>query len=202
MRWIIRIRTLALLAVAMVLGACATPTNYIVLLDGEDGKPTGAVVVSNEQGARTLDSAGQAVELTDSPDVAPGTIDDATIERDFAQALEAAPLKPRSFLLYFEFGGSELTEESRQLIPEILAEIRQRPAPNIGVIGHTDTAGGAELNSRLALGRAQKVLSLLLFAGVDESLIDVSSHGENNPLINTGDGVDEPRNRRVEVVIR
>ena len=38
--------------------------------------------------------------------------------------------------------------------------------------------------------------------GINESIIDVSSHGENNPLVRTTDEVEEPKNRRVEIVIR
>ncbi|MEM7292265.1 MAG: OmpA family protein [Pseudomonadota bacterium] len=185
-----------------LLGACSTPKNYLVLLDGEDGKATGAVVVSNEQGTRTLDTAGHTMGLEESADTASRAVDIADVEASFAAALAAQPPKPRSFLLYFEFGGAELTAQSRSLIPDIIDEIQGRAAPDIGVIGHTDTAGSASVNAELALTRAQKVLSLLVFAGVDADLVEVSSHGENNLLVQTEDGIDEPRNRRVEVVIR
>jgi outer membrane protein OmpA-like peptidoglycan-associated protein len=37
---------------------------------------------------------------------------------------------------------------------------------------------------------------------VDPSIIDITSHGKDNPLIPTGDQVAEPRNRRVEVTVR
>ncbi len=40
------------------------------------------------------------------------------------------------------------------------------------------------------------------FAGVDPKGIRTTSHGEGNPLIPTKDNVAEPRNRRVEVIVR
>ena len=38
--------------------------------------------------------------------------------------------------------------------------------------------------------------------GINQDYLEVTSHGEGNPLVPTPDGVDEPRNRRVEVVVR
>ena len=58
------------------------------------------------------------------------------------------PEPPARFLLYFEVGGTALTEESAGLLPEIEAEIGRRNAPNITVIGHTDTVGPAALKRK------------------------------------------------------
>jgi outer membrane protein OmpA-like peptidoglycan-associated protein len=52
------------------------------------------------------------------------------------------------------------------------------------------------------LKRARAVASILLGEGVDPSVLDITSHGENNPLVPTGDQVPEPRNRRVEITVR
>jgi outer membrane protein OmpA-like peptidoglycan-associated protein len=46
------------------------------------------------------------------------------------------------------------------------------------------------------------VRTLLAGAGVDSSLIDVSSHGESDLRVSTADDVLEPRNRRVEISVR
>jgi OOP family OmpA-OmpF porin len=46
------------------------------------------------------------------------------------------------------------------------------------------------------------VADLLVALGVDRRLLDVTSHGKDDLLVPTGDGVPEPRNRRVEVTIR
>ncbi|MCP4430775.1 MAG: OmpA family protein [Gammaproteobacteria bacterium] len=195
-------RLVLTLLLMTLLAACAAPKNYIVLLEGEDGKKTGAVVVTNENGSRVLDKAGHSMGLEESESTPSRAADSEQIENDFSMVLASQPPKSRGFLLYFEFGTSELTAESSVLIPEIISEINSRAAPDIGIIGHTDTAGSAETNAELALVRAQKVHSLLISAGVNFDLIEVSSHGETNLLISTEDGIDEPRNRRVEVLIR
>jgi outer membrane protein OmpA-like peptidoglycan-associated protein len=42
----------------------------------------------------------------------------------------------------------------------------------------------------------------LLSIGAPRKLLEVSSHGENDPMIPTKDDVAEPQNRRVEIFIR
>jgi len=73
---------------------------------------------------------------------------------------------------------------------------------DISVGGHTDRVGTRRYNYRLSLERARAVASYLIAEGVDPSILAIDSHGEDNPLISTGDGVSEPRNRRVEVTVR
>jgi len=84
----------------------------------------------------------------------------------------------------------------------MLEAIKRRGAITIAVSGHTDTSGTAQINEKLAYDRADLVKELLLQNGVDPQRVTVSSHGKGNPLVPTPDGVAEPRNRRVEVIIR
>jgi tetratricopeptide (TPR) repeat protein len=70
------------------------------------------------------------------------------------------------------------------------------------VVGHTDRTGSRRGNMRLSTRRARTVAGLLAGRGVDPGILQVTSHGEENPLIPTPDNVPEPRNRRVEVIVR
>ena len=70
------------------------------------------------------------------------------------------------------------------------------------VIGHTDTTGAGLSNVELGLKRANSVRNLLVEARLNPALIEVTSHGEADLLVPTGDDVAEPRNRRVEITIR
>jgi outer membrane protein OmpA-like peptidoglycan-associated protein len=101
----------------------------------------------------------------------------------------------------FESGGAELTADSMQEIPNIITAIKERSAISVSISGHTDATGSVQLNDALSLERARRVESLLVQQGVEPGLITVSSHGKGNPLIPTPDGVPEPRNRRVVVII-
>ncbi len=194
----------AVLGGALLLCACATPApkSYIVLLDSPDSERPSVVTVTNDKGTRTLRTPGEYVGLDEAADVAPRDASQAMIERDFGAALDAEPEKPRRFLLYFLAGSVELTDASAALLPSILAEVGERRAPDVGIVGHTDTIGTAESNAELAERRALAVKALVIDAGVAAELIRVTSLGERNPLVVTADEVDEPQNRRVEVVIR
>ena len=89
-----------------------------------------------------------------------------------------------------------------KLIPKVFDAIKYRKTTDISVVGHADRAGSVVYNRQLSLQRAQRVANLLIAEGVNAKIIHVTSHGEENPLIPTADGVHEPRNRRVEITVR
>jgi outer membrane protein OmpA-like peptidoglycan-associated protein len=126
----------------------------------------------------------------------------AEIDKIFGSALAAQAPAPLHFILYFKTDSAVLTSESKALIPDIIAAIRSRVSLDITVIGHTDRAGSEEYNRKLSLLRANHVQKILVENDVDPILIEVTSHGEGNLLVETEDDVREPRNRRVEVVVR
>jgi outer membrane protein OmpA-like peptidoglycan-associated protein len=67
--------------------------------------------------------------------------------------------------------------------------------------GHTDSVGDAATNQRLSERRAQAVRGYLINKhGVAPGRLEAIGLGESRPLIPGGDGVDEPRNRRVQVL--
>ena len=195
-------RLLLCLVLASFLAGCAAK-NVFVLLPDQDGK-VGRIEVKNEQGSLAIAKPGDAISVAaanSAPKAAPA-MGEKEINRAFKEALAVEPRQPLSFLLYFQSGESVLTEESATLLPAILEAIKTRESLDISVIGHSDRTGAKEYNMALSTKRAEYVRDLLVAKGVDSALIAVSSHGEGNPLIPTADGVEEPKNRRVEVVVR
>jgi len=67
--------------------------------------------------------------------------------------------------------------------------------------GHTDKSGPESYNMALSLRRANAVKDALVREGVPATAITVVGKGETQPLVPTADGVREPQNRRVEIVI-
>ncbi|WP_407294596.1 OmpA family protein [Stutzerimonas zhaodongensis] len=190
-----------LLCLALLMTGCATG-NYVVLLESPDGT-TGAVVIEDAQGETRLDRKHQgAVIGSRGFGSGPFEVGDQRIARDFSAALAAQPTLPQVFLLYFQIGSAELTEESERAIEEIFETIRQRGPSAVSVIGHTDTLSGARWNEQLGLIRARAVADMLRKRRIDVIDLDVSSHGQRNLLVKTPDGVSEPRNRRVEISVR
>ena len=117
-------------------------------------------------------------------------------------ALNALPPPPVQFILYFKHDAADLTDESRERMRKVVRIIRERSPVDVSVVGHTDTLGDKDYNYRLSFKRAQAVAALLASEGVNPSIIDIASHGKDNPLVPTGDQVPEPRNRRVEITVR
>jgi outer membrane protein OmpA-like peptidoglycan-associated protein len=88
------------------------------------------------------------------------------------------------------------------VVQQVLEAVRRRDYPVVTVIGHTDTLGAEAANVRVGLRRAQAVAELLKARGLETMELRVTSHGERNLLVATPDATAEPRNRRVEVLIR
>lgn len=177
--------------------------NVFILTPDPDGQ-VGQVAVSTKGGQQLLSAANQMTVVSD-PGKAPSPTKVATdeyINRNFAEALSIQPLPPVKFLLYFQPDSTDLDQASAAVVPEILTAIILRESKDIGVHGHSDRTGAAEKNLELSLRRAIAVESLLMQNGIPEEHLEVASHGEGNPLVATADGVAEPRNRRVEVVVR
>ncbi len=178
--------------------------DLVVLLPDPESKTVGRVVVSSPAGATVeLTSERQATRVVEgqAPDP-PSILEDAEVQRLFGAALQARPAAPRHFMLYFQTGTDELTPESQQLLSEILEFVKSRSAPDVSVIGHTDTTASSESNVELGLRRATMIRNRLVRDGLDSALVSVASHGESNLLVPTPDNTAAVLNRRVEVSVR
>jgi len=207
-----RLASLIVVAVVTAAPACASRRgttgaagpSTVVLLAEPDGT-LGQAVVSSAAGAGMVELAADRAATSVVGRRAPSPVaplDAASIEKQFGATLASLPMAPEAFTLYFRLESDELTDESRALLPGVLKAVAGRPAPEVGVAGHTDTTGEPKSNYALGLERATRVRTLLIGAGVDASLIDVSSLGESDLRVRKADNVLEPRNRRVEISVR
>jgi len=119
----------------------------------------------------------------------------------------AAPVAPppsvaRTYLVFFDWDRADLTARAREIIAEAARNARQVQSTRIEVAGHADRSGSAQYNQRLSQRRADAVAAELVRDGVNRSEIVVTAFGESRPLVPTADGVREPQNRRVEIVLR
>ena len=193
-------RRLAVALLAALLAACATQQGAVVLLPSKDGKDT-AVVVTQGSSQVPLAQPYAAAHLTNAgPQAYQSSAQE--VQTYFAAALAAQPLPPAQFTLYFVEGKDEFTDESRQLIDRVFAEIAKRPVPDVVVIGHTDKVGSDAVNDPLSRQRAEVVRTALLARGVAADKIMTIGRGKREPIVATAEGVAEARNRRVEIQVR
>jgi len=159
-------------------------------------------VIERDGKKTTLNTAYAASRAMGTREISNAPLAEQDVRRDFAAALDMIPARPASFLLYFVTGTDELTEDSKVEMQRVLDELRRRPAPDIQVIGHTDRVGNHEANDALSLQRAETLRTAMLALGIPAARIRAAGRGEREPLVPTIDGVEEPRNRRVEINVR
>jgi outer membrane protein OmpA-like peptidoglycan-associated protein len=107
----------------------------------------------------------------------------------------------RQFTVYFEFDKSDLTPEGATVVQDAAASYKATGSARIAVTGYTDLAGTQQYNLGLSKRRADTVRAALVQQGVPDGVIAETWRGKESPAVPTADGVREPRNRRVEIVI-
>ena len=108
----------------------------------------------------------------------------------------------RTYLVFFDWDRADLTDRARQIIAEAAQATTRVQVTRIEVSGNTDKSGTPAYNQGLSVRRAQNVASELVRLGVPRQAITTQGFGESRPLVPTADGVREPQNRRVEIVLR
>jgi outer membrane protein OmpA-like peptidoglycan-associated protein len=110
--------------------------------------------------------------------------------------------RPYSADLYFTTNTVLFNSASLRGAEQIYRDIVALNADKIILIGYTDTVGSAQSNEALSRLRVERVKQDLLRRGIAESVISVDWHGEEYLSVETGDNVDEQKNRRVEIYVR
>ncbi|HRP28377.1 MAG TPA: OmpA family protein [Burkholderiaceae bacterium] len=186
-------------AALAALAACAPVTNVVLL--PETGGRSSAVALTHGDKQVVLDQPYEAAR-DGATGITTYTTNEAEVKAGWGGALAAQPARAESFTLYFVEGKDVLTDESQKLVGKTLSEIAQRPVPDVLVVGHTDAVGSQAVNDALAQRRADFIRNELIRLGVPAANIQVIARGKRAPLVPTADGVAEPRNRRVEIVVR
>lgn len=196
---------LLLLLAAPVLCSCgcSAPRSQFVLLPSPDGH-TGTVNVASKIGVASLSEIYESTDISRSEDrpSTPRVLSEDTVKTLFRDALSVHPPAPVKYILYFEPSASRLTQESEKLLRQIVDHIQKVSATDISISGHADKSGSRDLNIKISRERAMETARLLTEMGIPAESLEVSSHGTELPLIDTPEGVPEPRNRRVELVVR
>ncbi len=103
----------------------------------------------------------------------------------------------------FARGSADINPGFYETLDAVADSLVKYPNSLIDVYGFTDTTGSDALNQGLSERRARSVADYLAARGVARSRIATQGYGESYEFlrVKTGDNVDEPLNRRVEIKI-
>jgi outer membrane protein OmpA-like peptidoglycan-associated protein len=107
-----------------------------------------------------------------------------------------------SFMVFFDWDRSNLSAQALNTIKQAADTYKTKGSARITATGHADRSGPENYNMALSLRRANAVKDALVRNGVPATAISVVGKGESQPLVPTADGVREPQNRRVEILIQ
>ncbi len=112
-----------------------------------------------------------------------------------------APVIQKNYMVFFDFDKSAITHQAAKIIDEAAQAAKTSGSTRINVTGYTDRAGTVKYNMALSWRRARAVQAALVARGVPKKDIVILGKGESDPLVPTADGVRQPQNRRVVIVL-
>jgi outer membrane protein OmpA-like peptidoglycan-associated protein len=113
----------------------------------------------------------------------------------------AAPIA-KNYMVFFDFDKSDLTSEAKSIITQAADAAKKNHSASIALTGYTDLSGSVDYNLKLSVRRGDAVKKFLVQLGIPASEISVVGKGKSDPLVPTKDGVREPQNRRVTIVLQ
>ncbi|MDO8605367.1 MAG: OmpW family outer membrane protein [Phaeospirillum sp.] len=116
-------------------------------------------------------------------------------------APKAVPQVAKNYMVFFDFDKAQITPEATRIIQQAAAAAKSSGAVRLDLTGHTDLAGNDKYNQALSLKRGNAVKEQLVKLGLSADQIVVVAKGKSAPMVATPDGVREPQNRRVEIIL-
>jgi OOP family OmpA-OmpF porin len=116
-------------------------------------------------------------------------------------AAQGEPRRSDRFLVFFDTARSALSKDASGTLDEVVAAYRDAGAVTVDLSAYSDRFGSEAGNRKISAERGAAVRDYLTGCGIPVKAVTLSVRGESDPLVETADGVMEPQNRRVEIVI-
>ena len=104
--------------------------------------------------------------------------------------------------ILFRTGSAFISDESGEVLDELVRVLRACPNSEVEIAGHTDNVGDPDNNLDLSRRRAQAVVDELVTDGVPASKLSAAGYGETRPVASNETAEGKARNRRIEFVVK
>ncbi|RCH56230.1 hypothetical protein DJ568_05715 [Mucilaginibacter hurinus] len=103
--------------------------------------------------------------------------------------------------ILFDVNTATIKPESAGVLQEIANVLKENPAINVRIVGHTDADGTAAANQKLSINRAESVKSALAETyGISVTRMQVAGKGATQPVAPNKTETGKAQNRRVEFI--
>ena len=101
--------------------------------------------------------------------------------------------------LHFDSDKATIQADSKSLLDDIAASLKNFPDWRLRIVGHTDSTGDPQHNLRLSLDRATAIQAALVDRGIELQRLATAGLGENLPAASNSTPEGRALNRRVEL---
>ncbi len=99
----------------------------------------------------------------------------------------------------FDFDKATIRPDGVVILEEVVVILKDEPAIDVSVDGHTDGIGSEEYNQRLSERRAQAVRDYLAHKGISPSRLRTRGFGKSEPVASNDTEEGRAQNRRTEL---
>ncbi len=207
---------MAIVASALLLGACAAPQTHTqqgAAYGATAGAAAGAIVgqaIGHDTKA-TLEGAAIGAAIGGLAGTGIGRYMDQqeqALRQAVGSSTAASVQRSRNVLevtlksdFFFDTDSSIVKPGAYPEIDRLARVLTEYPDTKIRVEGHTDSRGPEGYNLRLSKRRAQAVANLLISKGVSPGRITTVGYGESRPRAGNETAAGRQLNRRVEIYI-
>lgn len=175
----------------------------IVLDDDKDGVPNAQDKCPDTPHGTQVDANGCTLFI-DGDDDNDGVLNsmDKCLETPQGYAVDANGCEQTLNLhILFELGSYNVDAQSKVNIEKFATFLKNSPAYNVEIIGHTDNIGQEAKNKSLSQKRAEVVRDMIIAHGVDATRIEATGMGEESPIASNETPEGRAQNRRIEAIL-
>ncbi len=172
-----------------------------------DGVPDYKDNCANTPKACKVDQTGCPVDsdgdgVCDGVDRCPNTPAERKVDDFGCPISEFIPEPEKPVILYginFETNKATLKPDSKTLLEQVAASLKERPDVKVEIGGHADSRGSDQHNMTLSQARAESVRDFLISLGVPAAQLTAMGYGETLPIGDNNTEEGRAKNRRVEL---